>query len=112
MPMFRSDPYVGFTKRRCGSSRQSLLNDLRLAWRRGLLAAGPDLGHHFGHRKSGQASERQHQNHLMVPETLAALDQTEVPDQAVLSAAHSSESDICKTRHGAQHALQSERVNS
>jgi len=47
-----------------------------------------------------------------VPETLAALDQTEVSDQAVLSATHSSESDICKTRHCAQHALQSERVNS
>jgi hypothetical protein len=48
----------------------------------------------------------------VVPETLATLDQSEVPDQAVLPAAHSSQSDICKTRHCAQHALPSERVNS
>src|SRR6202000_1784988 len=87
---------AGFTERRRGSSRrggssrQSLLDDLRLDWRRGLLAGGPGPGHHFDHRKAGQAAERQHQNHFVVPETLAALDQTEVPDQAVLSAAHSS----------------------
>ena len=90
-------------RRQCGvwTIRQGLLDDLRLARRRGAFAAGPDLGH----RKSGHASERQLQNHLVMPETFAALDQSEVPDQAALSAAHSSQSDICETRHCAQHAL-------
>ena len=73
----------------CGPSRQGLLDDLRLARRRGPLAAGSDLGH----RKSGHASERQLQNHFVMPETFAALDQSEVPDQAALSAAHSSQSE-------------------
>jgi len=52
------------------------------------------------------------QDQLMVSESLATLNQSKVSDQAVLSAAHSSESDICKTPHCAQLALRSEGVNS
>jgi hypothetical protein len=45
------------------------------------------------------AAPRQFYNQFVVPEPPAALHQPEVSDQAVLSAAHSGESDIHKTPH-------------
>jgi hypothetical protein len=45
-----------------------------------------------GLQQKQEPSPREFECHLMVAQSLAALDQTEVPDQAVVAAAHSSQS--------------------
>src|SRR5215216_3093258 len=39
------------------------------------------------------------QHHLMVPQSLAAFDEAEVPDHTIMAAAHSSQPAIRKTPH-------------
>jgi hypothetical protein len=48
----------------------------------------------------------------MVTQSLAALDQTEVPDQAVVAAAHSSQSAILESLHREMDAPLGDFVNS
>jgi hypothetical protein len=48
----------------------------------------------------------------MVAKSLAALDQTEVPDQAVVAAAHSSQSAVLESLHREMDAPLSDPVNS
>jgi hypothetical protein len=52
------------------------------------------------------------QHHLVMPQSLAAFDEAEIPDQAVLAAAHSSEPAIRKTPHAPENALRGDSVNS
>jgi hypothetical protein len=41
------------------------------------------------------------QHHLMVPQSLAALDQAKIPDQAIVATAHSSQPGIFESPHRA-----------
>jgi hypothetical protein len=44
-------------------------------------------------------AQGQMQHHLMVPQSLAAFDEAEVPDHTIMAAAHSSQPAIRKTPH-------------
>jgi hypothetical protein len=52
------------------------------------IAGPPHASDRLQHKE--EPSPREFECHLMVAQSLAALDQTEVPDQAVMAAAHSS----------------------
>ena len=59
-------------------------------------------------RDSDQETEdtvpRQREHHLVVPQSLAALDQAEIPDQAVTPAAHARPACMRKSPHAREHA--------
>jgi hypothetical protein len=80
----------------------------RLACNRGLSPVGADPGCH----EPDQAAPRQLQHHFVVPQPLATLHQAEVPDEAVSSAAHSSEFGFRKSSHPSEDAPRGKRVNS
>jgi len=65
-----------------------------------------------GLQQKEEPSPRELECHLMVAKSLAALDQTEVPDQADAAATHSSQSVVLKSLHREMDAPLSYSVNS
>jgi hypothetical protein len=52
-------------------------------------------------RERKKATARQMQHHFVMPQSLAALDQAEIPDHAIVAAAHPSQPSIFESPHRA-----------
>jgi hypothetical protein len=72
--------------------------------------APPDLARN-SHQEPEDAAPRQCEHHLVVPQPLAALDRAEIPDQAILTAAHARPARLRKSPHARELASQDTPVN-
>jgi hypothetical protein len=79
--------------------------------RQGRCIVGPSHASD-GLQQKEEPSPREFECHLMVAQSLTALDQTQVPDQAVVTAAHSTQSAVPESLHREMDAPLSDFVNS